>query len=141
MDGRVQRRPLARKARRALRFTLPCLLAAVLAAGTNLTPDQQAVVDHISAASLRGNLSFISSDLLEGRATPSRGLDLAAEYIAAQFRRAGLEPAGGDDYFQTANLLQLTPDPNGFEMTLRHGEETVTVPRKNLVSRVTHNVA
>ncbi|HLH44185.1 MAG TPA: M28 family peptidase [Bryobacteraceae bacterium] len=108
MDGRVQRRPLARKARRALRFTLPCLLAAVLAAGTNLTPDQQAVVDHISAASLRGNLSFISSDLLEGRATPSRGLDLAAEYIAAQFRRAGLEPAGGDDYFQTVKLKEGT---------------------------------
>jgi Zn-dependent M28 family amino/carboxypeptidase len=31
-------------------------------------------------------------------------LDLAAEYIAAQFRRAGLEPIGGKDYFQTATL-------------------------------------
>jgi len=37
-------------------------------------------MDHISADSLRGNLSFLASDLLEGRATPSRGLDLAAEY-------------------------------------------------------------
>jgi Zn-dependent M28 family amino/carboxypeptidase len=62
------------------------------------------VIDHISAASLRGNLSFISSDLLEGRATPSHGLDLAAEYIAAQFRRAELEPIGEEDYFQTATL-------------------------------------
>lgn len=97
MAGRVQRRPVAAG-------LLLCLWAAALAAGTNLTPDQQAVVDHISAASLRGNLSFISSDLLEGRATPSRGLDLAAEYIAAQFRRAGLEPAAGEDYFQTATL-------------------------------------
>ena len=35
----------------------------------------------------------------EGR--PSRGLDLAAEYIASQFRRAGLEPAVGTSYFQT----------------------------------------
>jgi Zn-dependent M28 family amino/carboxypeptidase len=41
---------------------------------------------------------------LEGRATPSRGLDVAAEYIAAQFRRAGLEPAGGGDYFQAAQV-------------------------------------
>jgi Zn-dependent M28 family amino/carboxypeptidase len=65
-------------------------------------------MDHISAASLRGHLSFIASDALEGRATPSRGLDLAAEYIAAQFRRAGLEPVSGDDYFQTAALLSGT---------------------------------
>lgn len=97
MAGRVQRRPVAVG-------LLLFLLAAALAAGTNLTLDQQAVVDRISAASLRGNLSFISSDLLEGRATPSHGLDLAAEYIAAQFRRAGLEPIGGEDYFQTATV-------------------------------------
>ncbi len=85
------------------------LLAAFLAAAAAwsaaaLTSGQQAVADHITADSLRGNLSFIASDLLEGRATPSRGLDLAAEYIAAQFRRAGLEPIGDDGYFQTAML-------------------------------------
>ena len=50
-----------------------------------LSLEQQAVLSHISADSLRGNLSFLASDLLEGRATPSRGLDLAAEYLAAQF--------------------------------------------------------
>src|SRR5690348_17353075 len=68
------------------------------------TPEQRVVMDHVSADSLRGNLSFLASDLLEGRATPSRGLDLAAEYIAAQFRRAGLEPAGDDGYFQTTTI-------------------------------------
>lgn len=75
----------------------------VLAAGA-LTTEQQAVVQHISADSLRGHLSFIASDLLEGRKTPSRGLDIAAEYIASQFRRAGLEPVGDHGYFQTAKL-------------------------------------
>ena len=64
-----------------------------------MTPDQKALVERISAASLRGHLSFIASDLLEGRGTPSRGQDLAAEYIAAQYRRAGLEPLGDDGYF------------------------------------------
>jgi Zn-dependent M28 family amino/carboxypeptidase len=77
-------------------------IAALSAAAPNLSSEQQLVIDHISAASLRGHLSFIASDLLEGRATPSRGLDVAAEYIAAQFRRAGLEPVAGSDYFQTA---------------------------------------
>lgn len=69
-----------------------------------LTADRKASLDRISANSLRGHLSFLASDLLEGRGTPSRGLDLAAEYIAAQFRRAGLEPAGDEGYFQTTTI-------------------------------------
>jgi hypothetical protein len=100
----------------------------------------QPALDHISAASLRGHLSFIASDLLEGRNTPSRGLDLAAEYIAAQFRRAGLEPAGDDGYFQTADMLQLTPDPEGFEMKFRQGETVLPVPRNQAVPRVSSTV-
>src|ERR1700742_3710042 len=88
------------------------------AADQKLTPEMQAVVNHISGDSLRGHLSFLASDLLEGRATPSLGLDLAAEYIAAQFRRAGLEPAGDDRYFQTATLTVREQNPNGFEMTV-----------------------
>ncbi len=52
---------------------------------SELTADQQTALGRISANSLRGHLSFLASDLLEGRDTPSR-LDLAAEYIAAQFR-------------------------------------------------------
>src|ERR1051325_1544891 len=90
------------------RRVLPCLLAVVLTAtalgayqSSPLPPDVSAALDRISADSLRGHLSFIASDLLEGRNTPSRGLDIAAEYIAAQFRRAGLEPVGDDGYFQT----------------------------------------
>src|ERR1044072_3812393 len=71
-----------------------------------IAPEVQATMDKISVNSLRGHLSFIASDLLEGRGTPSRGLDLAAQYIAAQFRRAGLEPAGDDGYFQTADWVQ-----------------------------------
>lgn len=71
---------------------------------TALRPERQAVLDRISADSMRGHLSFLASDLLEGRGTPSRGLDLAAEYIAAQFRRAGLEPGGDNGYFQMSSV-------------------------------------
>src|SRR5438067_241330 len=79
-------------------------------AAFRITPDVRAALNHISADSLRGHLSFIASDALEGRGTPSRGLDLAAEYIAAQFRRVGLEPAGDDGYFQTAPSSPDNPD-------------------------------
>jgi Zn-dependent M28 family amino/carboxypeptidase len=93
-------------------------LAAASAAGTlflvgysqlkpsdvSIKPEWKDAVAKISAASMKGHLSFIASDALEGRDTPSRGLDLAAEYIAAQFRRAGLEPAVKDSYFQEATV-------------------------------------
>lgn len=89
--------------------------------------DKRAALDHISAASMRGHLSFIASDALEGRATPSAGLDLAAEYIAAQFRRAGLEPVGDDGYFQTAPFAVSQTPMQGFEFKLRGGAETISV--------------
>lgn len=92
-----------------------------------IAPDVQAALDRISADSLRGHLSFIASDALEGRNTPSRGLDLAAEYIAAQFRRAGLEPAGDNGYFQTANWRVSEPNLDGFALSVSDGTQTIAV--------------
>ena len=121
MAGRISRQPVATAAA-ALSLVL-CLAAQE----PPLTQEQRAVMDHISADSLRGNLSFLASDLLEGRATPSRGLDLAAEYIAAQFRRAGLEPAGDDGYFQTATVTLREPNREGFAISFTVGGRTMTV--------------
>lgn len=96
--------------------------------------DTQAALDRINADSLRGHLSFIASDLLAGRATPSPGLDIAAEYIAAQFRRAGVEPGGEKDaagapsYFQTANWSVTAPDLAHFELTLNDGAQSFNIP-------------
>ncbi len=66
-----------------------------------LTPEMRAVSNHVTASALRGHVAFLSSDLLEGRDTPSRGLEIAGEYLATQLRLMGLEPAGDDGYFQT----------------------------------------
>jgi hypothetical protein len=86
-------------------------------AASPLTPEQQALTNHISENSLRGHVSFLASDALEGRATPSPGQEIAAEYIAAQFRRAGLEPAGDDGYFQTATFADLNKSARSSPLT------------------------
>ena len=99
-----------RLARIVLLLTLAASTLSAPPAAFRVTPDVRAALDRISAESLRGHLSFIASDALEGRGTPSRGLDIAAEYIAAQFRRAGLEPAGDDGYFQTASVTSRGAD-------------------------------
>ena len=46
-----------------------------------------------------------------GRDTPSRGLELAAEHVAAEFRRAGLQPAGDrGSYVQRFGLTRWVVD-------------------------------
>jgi hypothetical protein len=77
-------------------------------------------------------LSFIASDLLEGRDTPSRGLDIAAEYIAAQFRRAGLEGVGDDDYFQTARWLLAERDLTDFGLEVRFRNQRLALKKEQI---------
>ena len=56
-------------------------------------------VDTISAAQLKNYLFFIASDEMEGRDTPSRGLDTTAKFIAMNLERWGFRPAGDDGTF------------------------------------------
>jgi Zn-dependent M28 family amino/carboxypeptidase len=48
----------------------------------------------------RDTVHYLASTHLEGRGPGTRGLDLAADYIAEQFRRAGIVPVPGEGYFQ-----------------------------------------
>ncbi len=48
----------------------------------------------ITAADVAGRIGIIAHDSMQGRDTPSRGLELTAEYVADQFRRFGLTPGG-----------------------------------------------
>ena len=80
------------------------LCAATLGAQTR---QQRSTMERVSETSLRANLTYLASDEMEGRATPSRGLDKAADYISEQFKKAKLEPINGS-YFQTATVDELT---------------------------------
>jgi hypothetical protein len=83
-------------------------VAAQTAAAGGLTRAEQT----ITPASVRDRIAFLASDELRGRMTPSPGLDLAAEYIAAEFRDLGLRPAGdGDSFIQRWPFRQFTLNP------------------------------
>jgi hypothetical protein len=81
----------------------------------------------ITANDLRADVSFLASDAMRGRATPSPEQDIAAEYIAAEFRRAGLEPVGDDGYFQTAAYQTLKANPGALKLTLTIGGQAMKV--------------
>src|SRR5215210_6655336 len=58
---------------------------------------------------IRAHMGFLADDLLEGRRTATRGYDLAARYVTAQFEALGLEPAGaGGSYFQPVPMVRIT---------------------------------
>lgn len=70
----------------------------------------------IDAGDMQARIGFLASDALRGRWTPSRGLEVAAEYLASEFAAFGLEP-GGDDgsYFQRYPLPRSDQDPGAVD--------------------------
>ncbi len=96
--------------------------------GPELPASMLRSLEAVTARSLRAHLSFLAADALQGRPTPSVGQDVAAEYIASQFRRAGLEAAGSQDYFQPVAMLAVRPDRESFRFQVVRGEEKLTVP-------------
>jgi len=76
-------------------------------------------VEAINAKQMREWLTYIASDELEGRDTPSKGLDLAAKYIAAHLASLKIKPAGDEGtYFQKFPLKLSRVDPAGTRLDL-----------------------
>jgi len=96
---------------RRLAVLLACtatLLAPSAAAQTTVDKAAKAVSGDV----IRAHIDFLASDALEGRGSGTRGGDIAARYIAAQFVRLGLKPAGDDStYFFKVPLIGFTPHP------------------------------
>jgi hypothetical protein len=58
-------------------------------------PSWQAGIEGITAEGIARHIEVLAHDSLRGRATPSPGLEAAAQYVAREFRDAGLQPASG----------------------------------------------
>lgn len=81
---------------------------------------------------MRHDITFLASSECEGRGPLTKGIDRAADYIAAEFKKAGLKPAGKDgSYFQPfaingAALEYMAPlvlrGPQGQVIELKAGE-------------------
>ena len=94
-------------------FLLVALVLALLLPGVGPTLARRAdqrgefgPVEAITAAQLRDYLYFVASDEMEGRNTPSRGLDLTAKFLALNLSRWGLKPAGDNGTFLQKIPLQ-----------------------------------
>src|SRR6516225_1729650 len=87
-----------------LRLLRSTVLACVVLSGAWLSAAETLSDLHSPATSearLKRDITYLASDELEGRGVTTRGINLAADYIAAEFKKAGLKPGGADgSYFQ-----------------------------------------
>jgi len=74
---------------------------------------------------LRDDLTFLASDALQGRMSLQPGDDVAIQWIASEFAKAGLQPAANGSYLQPVPLIEYRPDRAQNSVSLgRGGKET-----------------
>jgi Zn-dependent M28 family amino/carboxypeptidase len=82
----------------------------------------------ISPDRIKAAVAHLASDRLEGRAPGTRGELLTTEYLAAEFKKAGLQPIGDrGSYFQPVPLVRVVTSP---QSTLRavKGDVALDIP-------------
>src|SRR5260370_4501674 len=96
---------------------------------TGLPPAAERAMNSIDAERIRATVKYLSDDVLEGRGTGQKGGDKAADWIAAQFKKYGLLPAGDHGtYFQNVNFYGVTTDSKQthFAFLPKSGSEMVS---------------
>jgi hypothetical protein len=119
------------------------LAALIIGLGILPASGASAARDSIKADDLKEWLSYIASDELQGRATYSAGLDLAAAYIGDHLRAWGVKPGGDNHSFlQTVRVLGVkTTSRSSVTVTVAGETRTyqdgagVTFPKNSGVSR------
>ena len=108
-------------------------LSACNTSGSKSEVTEQAVV--ADAQRIKSHLQFLADDLLEGRDTGSRGHEIASLYIAGEFAKYGLSPAGDNDtYMQRVNFRQAFLDQSSpkLSLTTTTGVQELSYPKDYL---------
>ena len=112
---------------------IPALLAVLLASGARAQQPSgsRGGINSINPGDLKEWLTYIASDELQGRATYTEGLGLAAGYIASHLQQWGVKPAGDHGTFlqtvkvqgvRTNSKASVTVEVNGQSRTFQDGE-------------------
>jgi len=84
-----------------------------------LTPAEKKIAEGVTAKQLSDYLHFVASDEMEGRDTPSRGLDTTAKFIGMNLARWGFKPAGDSGtYYQKIAIRAESTDPTGNKLSI-----------------------
>src|ERR1700761_2574391 len=116
-------------------LVLPLLSAvagAALGADLSAVPaGERAGFQAIRESDLRADLTFLASDATQGRMSLQPGDEVAAQWVAAEFTKAGLAPAAQDaggraSFFQDVPLIEYRPDREKNFVSLTRAGQTKT---------------
>lgn len=82
------------------------------------------------SSAIRAHMTFLADDTLEGRGTATRGHEIAARYVAAQFEAMGLETKLQPVPMRRAELLQ---NESRVELIQTNGERVVLASGKDAI--------
>jgi len=104
------------------------LLLASFLVSASLVGGEADQAPEISAERIKAGVAYLASDRLEGRGPGTNGEFLATEYLAAEFKKAGLKPIGErDTYFQPVPLVRVITSPKSTLRALK-GETPLNIP-------------
>src|SRR5215467_13971439 len=103
-----------------MRKTGLILIAGLAFAQTGMRQRVATGLDSIDVTRLKADLTFLSSDALEGRRSLERGSEVAIQWIASQYAKAGLKPLVGDSYLQPVPLVEFTVDRAATSLIVEH---------------------
>ncbi len=94
-------------------------------AAIKVTPEERKIAEGVTAKQLSDYLYFVASDEMEGRDTPSRGLDTVAKFIGMNLSKWGFKPAGDNGtFYQKIAIRSESVDPS--KNTLQIGGQNFT---------------
>jgi hypothetical protein len=100
-------------------------VALVLVVATTTTAGPSTIVD---ADTLLGHIKYLASDQMKGRGDGTPELDRAAEYIAQQFKAAGLQPAEpGGSWYQPFELVAGLTIGRGNRLVVHDGRRDIAL--------------
>ena len=105
--------------------SLTVVLVADAATSISAVPSpERAGFQHLRAADLKADLYFLASDALQGRMSLQPGDEAATQWVAAEFAKAGLEPAAGhSSYLQAVPLIEYRADRDASFVALKRGDK------------------
>ena len=93
------------------------------------------LADRITARNIRAHIEFLADDLLEGRYTGERGYDIAARYVATQYKLLGLEPAGdAGSYLQDVAFRRAVPVDGSASLEINGETRALDIPADLVIS-------
>ena len=95
--------------------------ASTEAASTD-TASVAAPADGITAGLIKQHIQVLASDAFQGRQPFTAGEEKATSYLAAEFKKLGLQPGADGTYFQPVPLVEITGTPAPTATVAGHGK-------------------